>query len=349
MYLRSRANSVREQMMLLPNLQPDELERTFAADGDIVSITIFENRLSSVNPEADVVNGLLARETASVISEAGDRYRAYFRIHLPGPHFRPVVGRIEIRATAGDQLISEAARHLSVALLAAFVSLGTLAAYLLISRRATRLEHLAQLGSMSASLAHEIRNPLGTIKGFVQLSKKKGGENTDRFLEVALREILRLERLVEDLLAYARRRNPVLRAVRWDAIAARVRVPNRDSRVSFESSDLTVTTDPDMIVQILSNLVRNAEEAAENSHVTVRIRADDETVHVLVEDDGPGIPDTIRSQVMQPFVSTKASGTGLGLPICMRLAEALDGRLRLLRRIPRGTIAKLTLPQKNDR
>ena len=151
--------------------------------------------------------------TAMVESEAGRIYRAYVPFH--GPQGLRIA-QIDLDGNAADFLLVHARHNVFVSVLGGVVLIG-LSFYAVwlarrssaLERRQAVLEHLARLGRLAATLAHEIRNPLGTIKGFTQLAVERTDSKTAELLEPVLRETRRLERLVSDLLTYGRPPEPI--------------------------------------------------------------------------------------------------------------------------------------------
>jgi two-component system sensor histidine kinase HydH len=200
-------------------------------------------------------------------------------------------------------------------------------------RRAAELEHLAALGKMSAVLAHEIRNPLGTIKGFAQLLAEKGdGE----LVAPILSETSRMEDLVKDLLLYGRPPEPAMRRMSAAVVAeamerhARHAVRGRGVRYESQMMEVEFETDAAMLEQALLNLLRNAVEATpDGGRVAFQISADARWVRFTIFDSGSGFSPEARARMFEPFFTTKASGTGLGLSITRKLAQALGGELTI--------------------
>jgi len=121
----------------------------------------------------------------------------------------------------------------------------------------------------------------------------------------------------------------------------------RPIEFSSQSDIATLTTDGDLLKQALLNLIRNSVEAIPDGRSgTVRLRVvakPEKGVTISVEDDGPGLPEPVRAKLFSPFVTTKAAGSGLGLPISKKIAESLGGTLRVSGVAPQGTRAELCL------
>jgi signal transduction histidine kinase len=224
-----------------------------------------------------------------------------------------------------------------------------------LTAEARRREHLAALGELAAVLAHEIRNPLGAIRGHAQLAAARlpEDERGRRSLETVVAETTRLSALVEALLRYARPQPPTPRATDVGALAARVtellRVEATTQHVALAVEAPPTPTvcpcDPDQLEQVLWNLLRNAVQSQpDGGHATVRVRRAPGAVVVRVEDGGPGVPPADRDRIFAPFVTTRAEGSGLGLAIARQIAEAHGGTLTV-GAVPGGGAAfELALP-----
>jgi signal transduction histidine kinase len=216
------------------------------------------------------------------------------------------------------------------------------------------LEHLAHIGKMSAVLAHEIRNPLGTIKGFAQLAAEKAPAPLRPLLDPILNETGRLENLVNDLLRYGRPPAPALRMTQWQEILGPLRaharqiIGKRDIRFAPDNPALEWQTDSNLLQGALLNLVRNAADAiGDDAGGEVRLevrRQDPRGLTLAVIDNGSGIPEAARTRLFEPFFTTKAFGTGLGLVITRRLVESLGGELSIEPGTLRGVQAVLSFP-----
>ncbi len=358
LYLRSRAAALAARLEVLgASLGTDLTEALADEEPALLDLLVLD--ADEPGPDRDVLAAIRdGRELFRVEKlqlQGADAFRAYIPFHAQG---RLRVARLDLAASAADFLLAPARRNVLVA------SLGGLALLLLslyalwstsrtaeLQRRQLELEHLAQLGRMAATLAHEIRNPLATIKGFVQLAAESADTRTAALLAPVVPETERLERLVRNLLAYGRPVEPRPRWIPWDALAAELEVnarqvaADRPIRLEIARNGLWIETDPDLLKSALLNLVRNAVEAAgDDGHVRVTVQTSGQAVTVAVEDDGPGLSEETRRHLFEPFYTTKAFGAGLGLPTSRKLIEALGGRLRLTALQPRGTRAEAHFP-----
>ena len=227
-------------------------------------------------------------------------------------------------------------------------------------------EKLATLGTLSAGIAHEIRNPLTSLKARLYTLEKhiQGLPAARKDTEIISGEISRLERIVQDVLSFARPSEPKLETLSTDTLLREVQAlvaPNLESRgvqlvVEFRP-DLFVRADSSYLKQVLINLVRNGADAIEcTGTVTMRARPERvqlggrETPVVILEvtDTGKGIPAEVRERLFDPFFSTKETGTGLGLSIAARIVERHGGALRYQTRVGHGTTFGVVLPRENE-
>jgi signal transduction histidine kinase len=227
------------------------------------------------------------------------------------------------------------------------------------SVKAQRAEQLATVGLLGASLAHEIRNPLVSIKAFVQLLPQHYQDPVfrDKFFHLIGDEVMRIDRLTEQLLDLASPRvysaqmvelhrvlNSTLELVATKAADKRVQF-----LADFSAKPDLVHTDASAAKQVLLNLCFNAIQALETRPgerwVKLSTRNGAGTVEVTVEDSGPGIAPEIRPRLFQPFQSTKSTGFGLGLAICSDILSGLDATITVDPAMPgRGATFRIVFP-----
>jgi len=195
---------------------------------------------------------------------------------------------------------------------------------------------LERLGAMSASVAHELRNPLAGISGAVQVisSTMDPQDSRRQRMEQISQQIRRLDALVGDLLAFGRPPSYRPRPIALSEVNAHVVqiVSMENPGIDFETSGTgRATTDRDLVIQVLLNLLQNACQAIGTAG-WIRLSCGDGWLEVC--DSGPGIPDATRSRIFQPFFTTRVRGTGLGLAICQRAVETMGGQLMLMPAAP---------------
>jgi signal transduction histidine kinase len=212
--------------------------------------------------------------------------------------------------------------------------------------QARRSERLAALGQMSAGLAHEIRNPLGVIKGSAEMLHQKLGESNPLASELAgyiSSETNRLSVLVTRFLDFARPLHAELAPQEISTVLDRalhaVSVTQKDELVrverQYEANLPLLPLDESLCEQAFVNLIQNAYDAMGSGGGTLRVKAarangsNRDGVEVRIEDTGPGIPPELREQIFNPFVTTKKTGVGLGLSIVSRIIDGHHGTIRV--------------------
>lgn len=218
-----------------------------------------------------------------------------------------------------------------------------------LEQHARRAERLATVGQLAAGVAHEIRNPLASISGSIELlrASPQASDDDRTLMTIVHREIQRLNLLIGDLLDYANPRpaqaieidiatliDEMLTVARADAAFADVKLEADLDR------PLRVTADPAKLRQVLWNLVRNAAEAGAK---TVRIEARAGAT-VTISDDGWGMAKDVLARMFDPFFTTKPKGTGLGLAICYAIVAEHGGRIDADSEVGKGTKVVVTLP-----
>jgi signal transduction histidine kinase len=216
-----------------------------------------------------------------------------------------------------------------------------------------RRESLAVVGEMAAGLAHEIRNPVGAIRGAAQvLCDERDAGRAREMLEVIEEETARLGRVVGEFLDYARPGTQRREAVDLAELARRtLRLAEAAGNgirtsVQVEAGVPCTVGDPDQLLRAMTNLVRNAREAAgPDGLLKIRVAREGEArVAIRFEDNGPGIPPEIVRDLFKPFQTTKRGGTGLGLALVQRVIETHGGKVQVEGRLGRGAAFTLVLP-----
>ncbi|NQT63726.1 MAG: GHKL domain-containing protein [Candidatus Marinimicrobia bacterium] len=219
-------------------------------------------------------------------------------------------------------------------------------------------ERLSVIGELMASLAHELRNPLASIRGSVDILKKELSEHEKRgeFFQILVNETERMSGVVENYLALARRSKGV--EVEYDIIeiirntslllASRGRRDQIIIKCNLPEEPLVIMGDPNDLRQILVNLILNGIQAMDNPgavSITAQIEDNAEKLCIInIEDEGTGILDEQFEKLFEPFFSTKEQGTGLGLSIVKRIVENREWQIRVENRKPTGSNFTLSIP-----
>ncbi len=223
-----------------------------------------------------------------------------------------------------------------------------------------RSRRLASLGQLAAGIAHEIRNPLSSIKGFATYFKERYREvpEDQETADIMIQEVERLNRVIGQLLEFARpvsierKSIDVLELVRQSLKLVEGDTLQKGIRIEMEviPSERKVDLDPDKMKQVLLNLYLNALEAMErNGTLTVDIRDEKSGyVDIIISDTGAGIKKEDLAHVFDPYFTTKPSGTGLGLAIVHKIIESHGGEIRVESREGKGTRVVISLPVQGE-
>jgi signal transduction histidine kinase len=230
---------------------------------------------------------------------------------------------------------------------------------LALEREVAHKSRMEELGQMAATVAHNVKNPLSSIRTLLQLQRESSNltEEQQEELGMMIDEVDRLARTVTSLLRFSRLGNSDsgtdFSRVNLDTLVQSVALVYRGT---VESGDLRMETDclmdppwlitnQESLQEIISNLLANAVEASPpGGRIKITVSGTADRAEITIQDEGPGIPDHLISKVFDPFFTTKTSGTGLGLAIVRRRVEQLGGSIRIERGVPSGTLARLEIP-----
>ena len=222
-------------------------------------------------------------------------------------------------------------------------------------RRMLRADRLATIGELAAGAAHEIRNPLTSIKSSLQYLESRCREESEKkLLGVALRETDRIDEILAALLSFSRptelRKEPCDLVALLEESAALVAIQARakgvDLRPSLPPAPVVVEADGSQLKQVFLNVFLNAVQAMEagGTLAVEALRVGGGRPLVRVTDTGPGIPEEALEKVFDPFFTTKKGGTGLGLSICYTIVKAHGGEIEVRSRLGEGTTVLVSLP-----
>jgi len=220
-------------------------------------------------------------------------------------------------------------------------------------RGVERNERLAAVGRLAAGVAHEIRNPLQAISGSIELLRAGADRESTELMGIVLREVTRLNTLINELLEFARPRRPdPQRLDVGAALQEMLRVFENDKHLNGARVELTapqpvwIDADEGQLRQVVWNLLRNAAEASPSGQpISVEVQAEGSAwARITVRDRGPGISLEHRARMFEPFFSTKEGGTGLGLATVHRIVEDHKGHIEVDVPLGGGTSFTVRLP-----
>ncbi|MDP8263164.1 MAG: ATP-binding protein [Candidatus Ancaeobacter aquaticus] len=229
-----------------------------------------------------------------------------------------------------------------------------------LKRKVKQSEKLVIMGELASGMAHEIRNPLASICGSIELLKEQDAFDNKNvnLANVILKESGHLNKLIEEFLYYSKgkpenERNWNLNSIVFDTInliRMSLQLPT-NIRVEIETQDDTITVfvDADQIKQVLINLINNAVDVfVDSGVVTIRTalipKEGKVFAQIKVEDNGPGISKDVAGRIFDPFYSTKKNGYGIGLAICQSIIERHNGKIEVESLLGQGTIFTILLP-----
>jgi len=221
-------------------------------------------------------------------------------------------------------------------------------------------EKWAAIGELSANIAHEIRNPLASLKGSVEMLREDSvsGNYKERLMEIALNEMERLNRIITDFLTYSRpappeKKNFDIHVLLDDTIELLKNVDQNKGRVSIKKNyegDIAVVADPMKMRQVFWNLGINAVEAMpEGGELAVSTKDSGGAISVTFEDSGTGIDEKHLEKLFYPFFTTKEQGTGLGLAIAYRIIEEHEGIIQVASKTGVGTTIEIKIPRSYEK
>jgi two-component system sensor histidine kinase PilS (NtrC family) len=329
-------------------VQLEELNRIVIENLDIGLITLdYEHKIQSINPEGEKIlgrgSGELKNKSLEVLFPALDDYL--------GPNGPYLGDRLEtsyenpegLTKTLGFSFtrVKEDQSH-GIGEILSFKDISQIK---IMEDHLRKVDRLAMLGKMAAGIAHEIRNPLASISGSIQVLKDDVKEEgtRERLLKIISREVSRLDSLMNDFLAFAKPVQEIQSQLDIsDFIYGTIELGKKNQEVPQTvawkvdmTPNLFVTISAGEMSQVLWNLLINALQAIpSNGEIHIRTRqvrteADEEWVEIRIGDTGPGIPIKDQAKIFEPFYTTKDRGTGLGLSIVQKIISDRGGTIRV--------------------
>ena len=329
-----------------------------AADG-VIAIDR-QGDVTTMNPAAEVITGYQRHElVGQPYSMLFDNTQFYSPVLDTLEHGTEHVA-LEISFPGRDRTIELSVTTSRIhnthgEMIGALVIFSDLTARKETQRRMAQAERLATLGELMAGVAHEVRNPLTAIRGYVQILRQQTSDPIHQeYLSVVLKEIDSINKVIQQLLDFSRPRHSQWQQVSLNALVEEtlvlVQTAGVQARVDFISeldNELSpINADRELLKQVLLNILINAVQAI-SARGKIRIRTwqySDSQQAISIEDNGCGIDLSLQKKIFDPFFTTKASGTGLGLALSQRIINAHQGDIRVASLPGYGATFTLILP-----
>jgi signal transduction histidine kinase len=217
-------------------------------------------------------------------------------------------------------------------------------------------EKLGILGELAAGIAHEVRNPLTTLKGFLQLIKPEAGDRNKMFIDLMLAEVNRIEMITDEFMSIARPQALIFKEENTYGIIEEV-IPFMEPQSLLKgvtvhlyasAGNYPVVCEKNQLKQVFINLIKNALEAMpDGGNLYIIVKKNNGYNEISFVDEGTGIPEEVIKKLGQPFFTMKEGGHGLGLMMCNRIIEAHGGYTNIKSQVGKGTEFKIFLPMEN--
>ena len=219
-----------------------------------------------------------------------------------------------------------------------------------------RARRLSDIGTLAATVAHELRNPLAAISmAAYNIKRKAQNPLLDQHIQNIEKKVVESDQIINNLLFYSRIRKPHLENVKiydiieesLDAVRNKSKKKVTVKRKLDSIKSISMQVDPLQIKEVFQNILNNSDDAVpEEGEICVEAVDDKEFIRICFKDDGPGIGQDVISKVFEPFFTTKAKGTGLGLTVCQQMVSLHGGLINIESGAGCGTIVTITLPKK---
>lgn len=214
-------------------------------------------------------------------------------------------------------------------------------------------EKLKIAGEIAAGVAHEIRNPLTVISGFIQMMNVDEKSPNKPYMDIIHSEINRIELIVDEFLVLSKPEVTNLERIEVKQLLADIQhffsleceKRSIEMPIVLNNLDVAIKGNVNQIKQVFINLIKNAIEAIhENGQIKIELCAEDDLLYIMIKDDGVGIPDDVLKRIFEPFYTTKSKGTGLGMMITNKIVTAHNGVIKIRSKVNEGTEIILRFP-----
>lgn len=331
---------------------------------DIVYLIDIEGNITNLNPQFKTITGYNADDYIgkNVIDILPQRYKEsicnFFKTVIT--EIKPQMSELKIKNNNGDDIILECT---SLPIIvngkrAGIIGYGKDITQLRKAEERLRMtEKLSVVGELSASVAHEIRNPLTSLIGFVQLMRKEDDKH-EFYYKIMLDELNRINHIVGELLLLAKPQQinftiADIQAILYDVVSllkTEANLHNIQIDLLFQEKTSLIECEPNQLKQLFINIIKNAVEASDSGEsVSISLDyKDNEKASILIKDNGSGMSKDRLEKIGEPFYSSKEKGTGLGLTVSSKIVQQHNGCMTFKSEINEGTEVMIELPVKNS-
>lgn len=321
-----------------------------------------EGVITGFNRGAEEITGLLASEVKNCKFEDVFPYHQIILDRLyetlqTGREFRDLKARlVDKQERTRFMLVStRVLRNRNHAVLGVMVTYKDITMQEMLEEQIRQSEKLAVIGELAAGTAHEIRNPLTSVKGFIQLLDRKyaNDDPEKQYFRIILSELNRVNDIIREFLLLSKPTDPNLRLIDVNTVMEDIRtlmssdalLHSIDLEFRLSDQPAVCVIDVEQIKQVFINLIRNSFEAIGlNGKLAIRIAVVDNHCEIEFADNGPGIPQEVMARIFEPFYTTKEEGTGLGLTVSYRIIQNHGGTILVDSEEGKGTTFKVKLP-----
>jgi two-component system, sporulation sensor kinase E len=332
----------------------------FEYSPDIVYMMDLDGKITNLNPHFEVITGyktdeMIGRNVSTLLPKKYKRYVHKF-ISTVTEEIKPVKYDLKIPDAQGKMIMLQCT---SVPIVINGNTTGIIGygrdvtAMRKTEERLRRTEKLSVVGELSASVAHEIRNPLTSLKGFVQLLRVED-ERHQIYYQIMLDELNRINHIVGELLLLAKPQHlkltkAVIQKLLNDVISllnTEASLYNVQIEANLPEEDILMECEPNQLKQLFINLIKNAVEASVNGgNVTINLeRTNADKLLITIKDNGCGISKERLKKLGEPFYSSKEKGTGLGLTVSFKIVQSHKGTIHFDSQIHHGTTVSVHFP-----
>jgi len=352
----------RKQVKMLLEESEQRYKSLFDYNPDIVYMIDLNGRIANLNPQFQSITGFSAEETIGRKLE--DLVKKRYKDEILKAHSSVITNHkseifeLKVKHKSGKSITLSCTSVPMVinGKVAGIIGYGKDVTQIReTEKRLRRTEKLSVVGELSASVAHEIRNPLTSLKGFVQLLKMED-EKHHLYYKIMLDELDRINHIVGELLLLAKPQKVLYKKVDIQNIISDVvsllktEASLHNIQIEFISreDEIQIECEPNQLKHLFINIIKNAIDASKQGDVVViSLERIGENVSIIIKDNGCGISTERLKRLGEPFYSSKEKGTGLGLTVSFNIVQSHSGKIQFNSEQSKGTVVQIDLPIKN--